>query len=145
MNKKLSNTKQVYSAARQKLDTHKVRYLLAGGWNTLFGYSTGIILYYSFSKYLHVIEIGVLANIIAITMAFLTYKLFVFQTKGNWLREYFRSYIVYGGMALLGIGLLWIMVDGLNIPFWLAQGLVVVAVVVISYISHSRFTFRKQD
>jgi putative flippase GtrA len=124
------------------LDKRKIRYLLAGGWNTLFGYSTGVFLYYAFSSYLHIIMIGLLANILAITMAYLTYKLFVFQTEGNWLREYFRSYLVYGGMALLGTGILWIMVDGLNIPFWLAQGLVVAATMIITYISHSRFTFK---
>ncbi len=108
----------------------------------MFGYGTGVGLYYAFSSYLHITIIALLANILSITMAYLTYKLFVFQTQGNWLREYFRSYIVYGGMALLGIGMLWIMVDGLKIPFWIAQGLVVVATVIISYISHSRFTFK---
>jgi putative flippase GtrA len=133
------------STIRQALDERKVRYLLAGGWNTVFGYSTGVALYYAFSNYLHVIVIATLANIIAITMSFSTYKLFVFQTHGNWLHEYFRSYLVYGGMALVGIGLLWIMVDGLNIPFWLAQGLVILSTVVISYIGHSRFTFRNKE
>ena len=130
------------STVRKNLDNRKIRYLLAGGWNTLFGYSTGVVLYYAFSRYLHITVIALLANILAITMAYLTYKLFVFQTQGNWLSEYFRSYLVYGGMALLGIGFLWVMVDGLNIPFWLAQGLVVVATVIISYFSHSRFTFK---
>jgi putative flippase GtrA len=137
----VGNSKQVFATIRKKLDTQKTRYLLAGGWNTLFGYCSTIALYYAFSNRLHVIEIGVLGNIIAITMAFLTYKLFVFQTKGNWLREYFRSYLVYGGIALLGIVMLWALVDGLKMPFWQAQGLVMVMAVVISYISHARFTF----
>ncbi len=140
-----NNTKQVFATFRKKFDTQKVRYLLAGGWNTLFGYVISVALYYTLSNRLHVVEIAVLGNIIAITMAYLTYKLFVFQTKGNWLREYFRSYIVYGGIALLGIVMLWAMVDGGGIPFWLAQGLVLAAVVVISYVSHSRFTFRKKE
>lgn len=130
------------STIRKYWYSRKIRYLLAGGWNTLFGYSTGVALYYSLSNYLHLIEIALLANAIAITMAFLSYKLFVFQTQGNWLREYFRSYLVYGVMALFGIALLWIMVDGFDTPFWLAQAIVVVATVIISYISHSRFTFK---
>jgi putative flippase GtrA len=72
-----------------------------------------------------------------------TYKMFVFQTKGNWLAEYLRTYLVYGGIAIVGIGLLWILVDGLVLPFWIAQGLVIAVTVVISYLSHSRFTFRQ--
>jgi putative flippase GtrA len=75
-------------------------------------------------------------------MSFTTYKLFVFKTKGNWLQEYFRSCMVYASMALIGIVLLWGMVDHLHIKIWLAQGLVIAATVVISYIGHARFTFR---
>ena len=110
----------------------------------MFGYCVGVILYYTLSKRLHVVEIAIMGNILAITMSFLTYKLFVFRTKGNWMQEYFRSYIVYGGIALGGIALLWAMVDGLKIPFWLAQGLVIILSVCISYISHSRFTFKSR-
>lgn len=136
--------RKIFMLVKQKLGANKLRYLLAGGWNTVFGYSTGLVLYTALSNRLHVIVIGLLANIAAITMSFLTYKLFVFRTRGNWLQEYLRAYLVYGAMALLGIGLLWIMVDGGNIPFWIAQGLTVVVVVAVSYFSHSRFTFRRQ-
>ena len=121
---------------------NKLRYLLAGGWNTLFGYLCGVGLYYGFGGQVHVLIIGVVANILAITMAFLTYKLFVFRTKGNWLAEYFRTYLVYGTTAVIGIALLWLLVDGFGTPFWLAQGLAIVITVVVSYIAHSRFTFR---
>lgn len=137
--------KEILATARKWLESQKVRYLVAGGWNTLFGYCVGLGIYYAFAGRLHIVEIGVLANVIAITMAFVTYKLFVFKTRGNWLREYFRSYLVYGGMALLGIGMLWALVDGLRMPFWLAQGMVVLATIMASYVSHSRFTFRRQD
>ena len=109
-----------------------------------FGYGIGVALFYSLSPRLHTVVIGVLANILAITMSFTTYKLFVFKTKGNWLSEYFRSCMVYAGMALLGVVLLWLMVDHLGIKIWLAQGLVIASTVVISYIGHARFTFKKK-
>jgi putative flippase GtrA len=128
---------------RKSIDSSKVRYLIAGGWNTLFGYLSGVLLYYLLRDHFHVVEIAILGNVIAITMAFVTYKMFVFQTKGNWLAEYLRTYLVYGGIAIVGIGLLWILVDGLVLPFWIAQGLVIAVTVVISYLSHSRFTFRQ--
>lgn len=124
--------------------SRKIRYLLAGGWNTLFGYSISTSFYYLFSKYVHIIVLLVIANILAISMAFLTYKLFVFKTKGNWWREYIRSYLVYGGTALMGIAVLWYMVDFAAIPFWIAQGAVIIATVILSYIGHARFTFAKK-
>lgn len=126
------------------LNSKTIRYLAAGGWNTLFGYGIGVWLYYRLSHHIHVIGIGVLTNIMSITMAFLTYKLFVFQTKGDWVQEYLRSYLIYGGMALLGIILLWVMVDGLHMQIWLSQGVVVLATTIGSYIGHSRFTFRQE-
>jgi putative flippase GtrA len=127
----------------RSIDSPKARYLIAGGWNTLFGYVVGLVLYYGLGGREHVVAVGIVANILAITMAFLTYKMFVFRTKGNWLSEYFRAYLVYGATAVIGIGLLWLLVDGLNVGFWIAQGLVILITVVVSYVSHSRFTFRR--
>ena len=123
------------------VSNQKIRYLLVGSWNTIFGYSVGVALYGTLSPYLHILGIGVIANIFAISMSFLTYKLLVFKTVGHWLPEYLRSYVVYGGTALLGTLLLWLFVDGLKISIWIAQGLIIVSTVVISYIGHARFTF----
>jgi putative flippase GtrA len=124
------------------VDERKLRYLLAGGWNTAFGYGVGLMLYSLLHAQLHVVVIGIASNAINISMSFLSYKLFVFQTRGGWLREYLRCYLVYGGSALLGVALLWALVDGLGLPFWLAQGVVIVLTVVASYLGHASFTFR---
>jgi putative flippase GtrA len=128
-----------------ELGSDKIRYLIAGAWNTIFGYFTGLGIYYSVGDHLHVLVVALMANVLAITMAFLTYKIFVFRTKGNWLVEYFRAYVVYGTTAVVGIGLLWFLVDGVGLQFWLAQGLAILITVVVSYIGHSRFTFRRQE
>ena len=122
----------------------RARYLLAGGWNTAFGYSISTGFYYLFSKQVHIIVLLVAANVFAISMAFLTYKFFVFQTKGNWWREYILSYLVYGATASIGIVMLWLMVDFAAIPFWIAQGGVIMITVIFSYMGHSRFTFVKK-
>jgi putative flippase GtrA len=127
------------------LDSRKIRYLLAGGWNTLFGYTVGTGFYYLFSKHIHIIIVLILANFFTITMAFLTYKLFVFQTKGNWGMEYARSYLVYGTTALLSIIMLWLMVDFMAISFWIAQALMIVLTVIVSYNGHAHFTFSKTN
>ena len=124
------------------LEKQSLRYLLAGGWNTVFGYGIGVGLYTILSSQLHVAVIAAIANIFAITMSFLTYKLFVFKTTGNWLSEYGRSYLVYGSMALLSIVLLWAMVDYLGMDIWYAQALVILLTVGVSYLGHKFFTFR---
>ena len=89
----------------------KTRYLLAGVWNTIFGYMLGVFAYLWLGDHMHIIFISIIVNIIAITMSFLSYKLFVFKTSGEWLIEYLKIYLVYGGTALIGTFLLWGFVD----------------------------------
>lgn len=121
--------------------TLPVRYLIVGALNTAFGYLTGIAVYYLLSPRAHILVVGAIANVLAISFSFTTYKHYVFRTNGSWWREYLRSYLVYGGVALCGIVALWIMVDGLNIGIWVAQALAIALTVFISYLGHSRYTF----
>lgn len=125
------------------ISSSKLRYLIAGGWNTLFGYLLGVYLYYSLNKDLHIVLIAIIANILSITMSYFTYKVFVFKTKGNWLTEYLRCYMVYGLTSTLSILLLWITVDLFKIDIWIAQGLTIILTVSISYFLHAKFTFKK--
>ena len=127
-----------------ELSTDKTRYFLAGGWNTLFGYGLGVSLYTLLSPLLNTVLIAVLANVIAISMSFLTYKIFVFRTKGHWMREYLRSYIAYGGTASLGIFLFWFLIDTLNVSIWLTQFLSIAITAITSYFAHKYFTFRRK-
>ena len=99
-------------------------------------------LYEILSPKFHVIFIAIFANVAAITMSFLTYKWFVFHTKGNWFQEYVRCYFVYGGLAVLNICLTWVFVELMGIPIWISQGICIPIAVVISYVGHSRFTFK---
>ncbi len=121
----------------------KIRYLLVGVLNTIVGYGIGVFGYILLKAYISLIEIGVVTNILAITFSFITYKWFVFQTKGRWVYEYLRSYLVYGGTALFGIALLWLLVGQWALSIWLAQGIIIVLTIIVSYIGHSRFTFHR--
>ena len=123
------------------IEQRKIRYLMAGGWNTLFGYVVSLALYNLLEQYVHIIAIAIIAHVCAISMAYFTYKVFVFRTKGNWWKEYKRSYLVYGNTIVVSIGMLWFMVDILAVPFWIAQGLIILTTVILSYIGHSRYTF----
>lgn len=120
----------------------KSRFLIAGCWNTLFGYSANVIIYSYLNKYIHISFILIISNILSITMAFLTYKLFVFRSKGSWIKEYFRSYLVYGASAIIGILSVIILVSFFSLKFWLAQAIAIPFTVFFSYFSHKNFTFK---
>jgi len=125
------------------VNKEEIRYLLAGAWNTVFGYFLGVGAYLWLSEWLHIIYISILANIIAITMSFFTYKVFVFRTTGGWLKEYLKIYLVYGLTMLIGTMLIWLFVNFLGMNIWLGQGLVLLSVFIISYILNRNFTFKK--
>lgn len=130
-------------SANQPAGRKGIRYLLVGGFNTALAYCISVGLYYGLSRWLHIVAIGVIANIVCITEAFIAYKLLVFRSHGRWLPEYLRCYLVYGGSALIGIAGLWLLVNVIGAPFWIAQGGLIVVGIVISYVGHDRFTFNK--
>lgn len=129
-----------------------LRYLLVGAWNTLFGVGLYTVLFELLNRKLDwQLEIGgkdyfylalsIPVNILAISNAYLCYKIFVFKTKGNILREYFRCYIVYGTSALLGMAGLWLLVEICGIYPVIANILLTFITVAVSYVGHKHFSF----
>lgn len=126
------------------LNSRKFRYLIVGGVNTAFGYLVGVGIYKLLVGFYSIWIIGLISNLLAIAFSFVTYKLFVFKTKGQWVTECIKAYLIYGLMALIGIVFLWFYVDSLGFSIWMAQGLVILSTVILSYIGHSRVTFRRK-
>jgi len=126
------------------------QYLLVGGFNAVFGYSTFAALTYLFSPWLRegylLASLG--AGVINITVSFLTLKTFVFRTEGNYLREWLKSFAVYGSSILIGTALLYPVVVSLTwlgvsreLSPYFAGALLLVAQVAWTYSAHRRFTF----
>lgn len=123
----------------------KLRYLIAGCVNTIFGYLVGVGFYKLLISEFHLLFVGVVTNIITISFSFVVHKLFVYKTKGGWGVEYLKSYITYGLSAIVGLVLLWIMVSSLNISIWLAQAFSIIITTVVSYLGHTYFTFKQKS
>lgn len=128
-----------------------LRYLIVGGCNTVFGYGVFAGLTYLLSgripaAYMAASVIGWVASI---TFAYLGYKLFVFRTKGNYLREYLRCFAVYGASALINLALLPVLVTALGFLLarreyapYVAGALLTCGTVVFSFFGHQKFSFR---
>jgi putative flippase GtrA len=128
-----------------------VRYLLVGGFNTAFGFGVFAFLNWLFRglgsfAYMYAWAI---ANVIAITAAFLAYKWFVFRTRGNYLIEWIRCFSVYGSGLLFGAVALPITVTILRrtmhrpeLAPYLAAALLAVVTIILSFMGHKHFSFR---
>jgi len=129
---------------KEVIDRHrsKIMYLLVGGWNTAFGYGSFVLLYYFLSARIHAAVILTLSYILSITNAYIGYKIFVFKTKGNVMREYFRFYVVYGGAYVINLVFLPVFMRYMMLNAYVSQAVITVFVVVGSYIMHKNYTFR---
>lgn len=126
------------------------RYLVVGVWNTVFGYSSFVLLTALLTPHIpHAYVLaGVLSNLLNITVAFLNYKWFIFKTKGNYLHEWFRCLMVYSSGIGLGMVLLPAMVFcirhvagfGNSAPY-IAGALLMGANVILSFLGHKKFSF----
>ncbi|MCL6588770.1 MAG: GtrA family protein [Firmicutes bacterium] len=123
----------------------QIRYLIAGGWNTLFGYLSFTGLYFLLNNRLHYLLLPVINYFISVTNAFLCYKFFVFKTKGNYLQEYLRFYLVYGVAFLINMGLLPLFVEVFKIRLLIAQAVIIIFTIAISYVGHKYFSFRNKS
>ena len=122
-----------------------IRYLLAGGWNTVFGVGLYTAVYELWGTSGNYLFWAVLVNILAITNAFLCYEFFVFRTKGNFLREYLKCYLVYGAGALLGLAGLFLLVSIAGMNPVRANILITGITVILSYFGHKYFSFRRRS
>lgn len=130
-------------AEKKGISTNEIlRYVLVGGGNTIFAYVFTVAVYYHFQAKFHIFLIAIFTNIICITVSFFSNKFLVFRSKSRWFLEYLRCYVIYGGSTVLGIVGLWLLVKKIGVPFWLAQGGLMVISVVFSYIGHRKFTFK---
>src|SRR5260370_28884438 len=133
-----------------------IRYLLVGVWNTVFAYllySGFVFLYGRFLPHrylpLTVVIASASAKPIGITMSFLCYKHFVFRTHGNYLREWFRCFAVYGvGMLpeLIALPILTQLFLRFTLTHgpapYLAGAVITVFTATLSYFGHKKFSFR---
>jgi len=147
-----------FAALRRVLPSGEViRFLIVGVSNTLTSlalYSGFVILFgYLFphrGKPLIADIASICSKPIAITVAFLCYKHFVFRTHGNYLKELLRCFAVYGVstpaelLILPAATSIFLHIALLRVyaPF-LAGGVNAVLIASYSYFAHKKFSFKR--
>lgn len=148
----------------------KIAYLFAGGWNTLFGYLCFAFLWTMLGPtftataqaYIDAASAaGTLPSWVpsATTLAtwavliinffpgtanaYVTYKYFVFRTKGGVLRELPRFSVVYVVTLLANMFALPALIHAFDLNPYVAQAIFTVAVVITSYLGHRYFSFSR--
>lgn len=120
----------------------KIRFILAGGINTVVGLSIYPILFFLMAPLkLHYLVILVFSQIICVIFAYLTNKFLVFKTTGNYIREFSKFVTFHLAYFAANLVALPILVEFVRInPVW-AQTAFAALVIVSSYFWHSQITF----
>jgi putative flippase GtrA len=139
----VGRTRSALLWALRRADTKAFRYLIVGGWNTLFGFALFVGLQLSVGDAIGYMAVLVIAQVLGIINAYLTYRLLVFRVRGQWWLDFWRFSAIY--WLVLGINALAlpVMVSGLRMNVIVAQSLFFLVTVLGSYIAHNHFSFRR--
>jgi len=134
-------------------DQHKtkIKFLLVGGWNTVFGFLIFILLYKLFSKvfvidYFAYTTAQIIGTFLSIINAFICHRYFTFKSQSRGkkiLFEFFRFAMTYVVLFIIGLILLPFFVEVLKIKAVVSLIILNLIVIVTSYFGHSRFSFKK--
>lgn len=121
----------------------QILYLVVGGWNTVFGYAIWALLYFLLRHQLHYLIILVLSWPIAVANAYICYRTIVFRSNSTVWRELPRFSLVYIVTLAAALIVLPILVRTLPFNLYVIQALYTAVSVVLSYLAHKYFSFRK--
>lgn len=118
-------------------------YICIGMINTIFGLAIFPVLYFSLSSFkLHYLTILTLCYVISVVFSYMTTKIYVFKTVGNYIPELikFSSYniVVY----FFNIIILPALIYYFNLHPVIAQYIFIIPVVFIGYLWQSKITFK---
>lgn len=131
----------------------KVRFVLIGTWNTIFGYLVFVGLDYLFNlffspRYVAYMSAAVLASIFAILNAYIFHKFVTFQSTVKGIAiipEFIRFFSTYLFSSFLGLVLLPVFVELFHLDPKIAGAMLIPITTIISYFGHSRFSFRPDN
>ena len=131
-------------AASRRLwqDNRKLRFLIVGGWNTLFGYLCFYGLYLLAANRVHYLIVTAVAHFINIIQAYVMHRWLVFRSDDKVTKEFLRFNASYIGTFLFGLLAMFLLVEAAALSPPVAQAIVILMNVVLSYVLHSRVSFR---
>jgi putative flippase GtrA len=129
--------------ARSLLADERVRFLLVGGWNTVFGYAMFVLMERTLGQATHYLVALLAAHVISTLVAFAGHRWLVFRVEGNLLVDLLRFWSLYAGLLVVNIVFLPVLVELGGVPVLLAQALFIVVITITSYLGHKNFSFRR--
>ena len=121
----------------------KLRFLLVGGFNTLFSY---VLFAFLVAIIMMPYKIALVLNyIIAVNLSIFTMRYYVFRSFGNFLREYGKAWCVYLLVLILNYVSMYMMVDVYKMNELIAQAVYTFFITFFIYFMHKYVSFAKKE
>ena len=131
----------------------KLRYLLVGGFNTVLAYSLLNLLDWFFGKINSIAGWGfspeVVANaaliiqyLLTVNISVFTMRYYVFQSHGNWQKEFAKAWSVYVFIYLINAPIMTFLMVVFGLKTWSAQAIYLIFSTIITFILHKYYSFR---
>ena len=131
---------------RRLFDDERVRFLVVGGINTVFGYAVFVVLYLAAGRVFGYLGSLYLSYMIGVSLAFVLHRRVTFradETGGNPVIDFLRFASVYVVSLVVNTIGLPLLVEFGHLPAIGAQAIMVVVTTIISYVGHKYFSFRR--
>lgn len=119
----------------------KIRFVIIGGINAAISYIVFAIAVYFLGENNYQICVA-LQWILSSFLSFFNQKVFVFCTKGNWIKEYLRCCTTWLVSYIFNVIILEVLVKYINLNVYIAQIIAIIAVSAITYVLFKYFAFK---
>lgn len=121
----------------------KLRFVLAGGYNTAFGYLLFSAMFLLAARWVHYLVIALAAHALSVVNAFVVHRKLVFRATDDWRPAFFRFNVSQVVSLTFGMAALYSLVEFGHCNPLAAQFAVTIASVALNYLLHRHFSFRK--
>lgn len=121
----------------------RVLFLLVGGVNTAFSTALFALLSWTLGPQVPSAASLFIAWVVSLLLVFNVYRHLVFRVQGHVLRDLLRFVSVNVVSFLINAGALTLLVEGLGLPAIPTQIAITFLVVVMNYVGHKYFSFRR--
>ena len=126
---------------KKYLKNEKFLYLIAGIYNTIFGYGIFVFTWYFFSDNYHYILLLCIVHVLSVTNAYFSFRFFVWKKKIKFFGSFLRFNFVYIGGLLANIIFLPVATDFLN-NVYIAKILIDGGIIIIRFFLNRSYVFR---
>jgi putative flippase GtrA len=126
------------------INDKKIKYILVGGFNTVFGYAVFYTIYLFLIKHISYVLVILISHLINATIAFLLYRTLVFKNRNPIIPSFVKFNIALTSQLLLNLACTIILVEIVNFNVTSSQFIAVIISALFGYFAHKNFSFNEK-